>query len=223
MPAAAVFALAGAASAQVPGLPLFHEPFRAPAGVDHGVVLVLGQGRTDDGHDGSPSWTLGGRYRFVDRVIAQAAAGMHYPYGASGRDARLHAGGAFDVLLIRRTVTVGTVTGVGYAAVDDGASVLTVPLGLGGTWFIPVTGTGAGPKVGVWLMPRAEVLRRALDDAAETDLTWAASWGVSAATGAAIGFNLGVEYRSVPDAPTALGALPHVPDWSFALMMRLWR
>ena len=222
--AVALASLPPHAPAQVPGLPLFHEPFRAPPGIDHGVLLTLGHARQEGGgHQGALSWTLGGRYRPADRLTVQAAGGVHYPVDARGeRSARAQLGGAIDLLLVRRTVTVGLVTGAGYGAAGEGG-VLTVPLGLGATWSIAVTETGAGPKIGLWAMPRGELVRRARDGASETDLGWGASWGVSAVTGAALGFNAGVDYRDVPTPEAGGPSLPPLAEWSFALLVRLWR
>jgi hypothetical protein len=217
----AVAALAPHAGAQVPSLPLFHEPFRAPTGVDRGVLLTVGQARPDDDSGGAFAWTLSGRYRLAPSVTVTGAAGTHALGGTEG-GTRAHLGGTLDLLVAREPLSVSLVGGGGYARAREGG-VLSFPLGVGVTRFRAVTATGAGPQLGFWAMPRAELLRRSAGAHAATDLTWGGSAGVAASGGAALGLSLGADYRRVPSTPETSPALPRVPRWSFALLVRLWQ
>lgn len=208
-----------AGDAQIPGLPYYTDPFDAPAARNSSVLMTVGHATDVNNEEGLLSWTIAGRYRPTMGVTVTGTAGLHYPDagGAQGRGARPQLAAAWDWIAVNLAdVIVGLHNGVGYRRVSDGG-VLTIPLGAGVTWFLPVVPTAAGPQVGVWALPRGEYLRRAGDGVTATDLTWAASFGVSVLTSGGLGINLGGDYRSVPAGPATL---PFVPDWSWALMVR---
>ena len=209
-------------AAQVPGLPSFTDPFRASQARSHSMLFAVAHATDNVGEEGALSWTGGLRVRLLDRVTVQAVGGAHYPLGMDGeRTVRPQLGVGWDVLLLRSSMTLGLHNGVGYRAADGG-SVFTIPVGLGITGLIPVIATGAGPKIAVWGLPRWELVYRGAQGVSETEATLGASFGVSFVTSDGLGINLGADYRDVEDL-SSNPLLPHVPEWSWALMLRLRR
>lgn len=218
-------------AAQIPGHPYFFDPFRARPGVDRALVLTIGRA-SDRADQGFLSWAAGGRVRFADRVTVDGQAGLHYPEDALGdRAAKPQAGAAFNLLMHRRPrATTGLTLGGGYRAGPEGGT-LVLPVGVGGWLFVGrITESGprfggideGGPPIGVWALPRGEVLHRFANGDSSTDLVFAVSVGVSAGASSGLGFNLAADYRRVPDVDAAL-SLPSVPEWSFAFRARLRR
>ncbi len=209
-------------AAQLPGLPSFTDPFRASPARSHSVLFAVAHAADDAGEEGALSWTAGLRARPLDRVTVHIVAGAHYPLGAGGeRTVRPQLGVGWDVLLLGSYITLGLHNGVGYRAAEGG-EVFTIPVGVGITGVIPVIATGAGPKIALWGLPRWELVHRGANGVSETDATLGASFGISLVTSDGLGINLGGDYRDVGDLSSDR-SLPHVPDWSWALMLRLRR
>lgn len=227
--ACAVVVFSGfAVEAQVPGLPMFTDPFRTnmASGKDLGVLLTIGHASDDGGEEGKFSFTAGLRRRLIERMTAQVTGGLYRPLAGGGeRISKAQVGALLDYIVKTDPAALSVHGGIGYRGADDG-SVTTFPLGLGIsgqiplTTFVPNNQSPGGPQLGFWALPRGELLRRSGAGASQTDPIWGVSFGLSIWISEGIGINSGWDYRDVPStSPTA--SLPFVPDWSWALLLRL--
>jgi len=218
-------AISSDAAAQVPGLPVHFEPQRSPPGIDHGLLYVIGSADVD-GATASLSWLVAGRVRLASGVTIQTGAGLRYPEDEDGgRSARAQLGANAELLVATLPVTIGIVGGVGYAASGADSGVIVAPVGLALAHFFGFGPQSAGPKLGLWAMPRAELQHRyaqAPGDASHTALGWGGAAGVSLGTGARVGLNVGFDARLYTGSEEDPLLFPEVTAWSFGILLRYW-
>ncbi len=139
-------------AAQLPDLPLHHEPIRSER-VRWIVALHAGRGLSDASGE-HWSWALAGSRRFGPRATLGIAAGLRYPEAVpSGHEAHAQGAARLDVRLNpgRHDVTWSLVAGVGYGRGPAGTGVWEAPFGLGVAYYAR---KGPGPMLKLWIVPR---------------------------------------------------------------------
>ena len=172
---------AGPATAQLIGIPVMVSP-KGGSGLT--VGLNYGKGVNDDSGKNA-AWAAGVRYGLSALSIGGAVGTLNPQVGTTGRQTEFQvmANGAYRLAggaLSQFSLNINS--GVGYLQTETGTgaprSVVNVPVGLGASINIPLTGFALEP----WVSPRANFVRT-IQGSADV---WRTGYGVS------VGINLGV-------------------------------